>query len=181
MGLMTCLPSSLLLSSHRNCFQTANFYSEDNMLPKATSVPSTPVILATGDTDRQTDRTTDRQNHNQTVRQNHNQKDRQTDRQTDRNTIRQTDRTAIRQTERKNNIQTDTHTRTHARTHARARTHTLCQPQFKVFFNKRFSELLVTLLPPPPSRVRWPRANDGEAVCEARARAPRLQHLPPGV
>ncbi|CAL8323771.1 unnamed protein product [Lota lota] len=31
----------------RNCFQTANFYSEDNMLPKATSVPSTPVILAT--------------------------------------------------------------------------------------------------------------------------------------
>ncbi|CAL8242417.1 unnamed protein product [Merluccius merluccius] len=31
----------------RNCFQTANFYSEDNVLPKTTSVPSTPVILAT--------------------------------------------------------------------------------------------------------------------------------------
>ncbi|XP_056131760.1 receptor-type tyrosine-protein phosphatase zeta-like [Lampris incognitus] len=31
----------------RNCFQAANFYQEDNVTPKATSAPSTPLLLAT--------------------------------------------------------------------------------------------------------------------------------------
>ncbi len=36
--------------SHRNCFQAANFYPDDSATPKVISAPSTPMLLATGDT-----------------------------------------------------------------------------------------------------------------------------------
>lgn len=33
---------------HRNCFQVAHFYPDDTASPKVLSVPSTPLLLATG-------------------------------------------------------------------------------------------------------------------------------------
>ncbi len=40
----------LMCSCHRNCFQAANFYPDDTASPKVISAPSTPMLLATGNT-----------------------------------------------------------------------------------------------------------------------------------
>lgn len=41
---------TLICLCHRNCFQAANFYPDDTASPKVISVPSTPMLLATGNT-----------------------------------------------------------------------------------------------------------------------------------
>lgn len=46
-----CVPHRILMClCHRNCFQAANFYPDDTASPKVISAPSTPMLLATGNT-----------------------------------------------------------------------------------------------------------------------------------
>lgn len=44
------LGKNVIRLCYRNCFQTANFYPEDSASPKVISAPSTPLLLATGNT-----------------------------------------------------------------------------------------------------------------------------------
>ena len=48
---VACVPHRILMClRHRNCFQAANFYPDDTASPKVISAPSTPMLLATGNT-----------------------------------------------------------------------------------------------------------------------------------